>query len=285
MTHTSADQLQRFSFDETVIRGEIAHLNHSFQDVLNRHRYPSVVARPLGQLMAATALMSASLKFKGRLTLQVRLSGNISLLQAETDEQGQLRAIARYDTEQMEKELILDDGQLVITLEPDQGQRYQGIVAIQGGNIASALESYFEQSEQLPTRFWLASDEQSAAGLMLQRMPETTAASHSPEDWQRIVHLASTVKDQELLALDTETLLHRLYHEETLRLYPASALKFYCTCSKPRLANALRQLGLDELNDMLTETPSISINCDFCGQHYSFDRTDVDALFAEQKLH
>jgi molecular chaperone Hsp33 len=285
MTHTSADQLQRFSFDETVIRGEIAHLNHSFQDVLNRHRYPSVVARPLGQLMAATALMSASLKFKGRLTLQVRLSGNISLLQAETDEQGQLRAIARYDTEQMEKELILDDGQLVITLEPDQGQRYQGIVAIQGGNIASALESYFEQSEQLPTRFWLASDEQSATGLMLQRMPETTAASHSPEDWQRIVHLASTVKDQELLTLDTETLLHRLYHEETLRLYPASALKFYCTCSKPRLANALRQLGLDELNDMLTETPSISINCDFCGQHYSFDRTDVDALFAEQKLH
>ncbi|MFL0807919.1 MAG: Hsp33 family molecular chaperone HslO [Oceanobacter sp.] len=285
MTHTSADQLQRFSFDETVIRGEIAHLNHSFQDVLNRHRYPSVVARPLGQLMAATALMSASLKFKGRLTLQVRLSGNISLLQAETDEQGQLRAIARYDTEQMEKELILDDGQLVITLEPDQGQRYQGIVAIQGGNIASALESYFEQSEQLPTRFWLASDEQSAAGLMLQRMPETTAASHSPEDWQRIVHLASTVKGQELLTLDTETLLHRLYHEETLRLYPASALKFYCTCSKPRLANALRQLGLDELNDMLTETPSISINCDFCGQHYSFDRTDVDALFAEQKLH
>jgi len=285
MTHTSADQLQRFSFDETVIRGEIAHLNHSFQDVLNRHRYPSVVARPLGQLMAATALMSASLKFKGRLTLQVRLTGNISLLQAETDEQGQLRAIARYDTEQMEKELILDDGQLVITLEPDQGQRYQGIVAIQGGNIASALESYFEQSEQLPTRFWLASDEQSAAGLMLQRMPETTAASHSPEDWQRIVHLASTVKGQELLTLDTETLLHRLYHEETLRLYPASALKFYCTCSKPRLANALRQLGLDELNDMLTETPSISINCDFCGQHYSFDRTDVDALFAEQKLH
>ncbi len=285
MTHTSADQLQRFSFDETVIRGEIAHLNHSFQDVLNRHRYPSVVARPLGQLMAATALMSASLKFKGRLTLQVRLSGNISLLQAEADEQGQLRAIARYDTEQMEKELILDDGQLVITLEPDQGQRYQGIVAIQGGNIASALESYFEQSEQLPTRFWLASDEQSAAGLMLQRMPETTAASHSPEDWQRIVHLASTVKDQELLTLDTETLLHRLYHEETLRLYPASALKFYCTCSKPRLANALRQLGLDELNDMLAETPDISINCDFCGQHYSFDRADVDALFAEQKLH
>lgn len=285
MTHTSADQLQRFSFDETVIRGEIAHLNHSFQDVLNRHRYPSVVARPLGQLMAATALMSASLKFKGRLTLQVRLTGNISLLQAETDEQGQLRAIARYDTEQMEKELILDDGQLVITLEPDQGQRYQGIVAIQGGNIASALESYFEQSEQLPTRFWLASDEQSAAGLMVQRMPETTAASHSPEDWQRIVHLASTVKDQELLTLDTETLLHRLYHEETLRLYPASALKFYCTCSKPRLANALRQLGLDELNGMLAETPSISINCDFCGQHYSFDRADVDALFAEQKLH
>lgn len=285
MTHTSADQLQRFSFDETVIRGEIAHLNHSYQDVLSRHRYPSVVARPLGQLMAATALMSASLKFKGRLTLQVRLTGNISLLQAETDDQGQLRAIARYDTEQMDDELLLDDGQLVITLEPEQGQRYQGIVAIEGGNIASALERYFEQSEQLPTHFWLTCDEESAAGFMLQRMPETTTATHDPEDWQRIVHLASTIKDQELLTLNNETLLHRLYHEEALRLYPASPLKFHCTCSKPRLATALRQLGQAELNNMLEETPKIAITCDFCDQHYSFDRDDVDALFSEQKLH
>merc|ERR1711879_15920 len=257
MTHTSADQLHRFSFDETVIRGEVAHLDSTYQEILSRHQYPTVVAQPLGELMAATALMSASLKFKGRLTLQIRMTGGISLLQAETDEQGQLRAIARYEKEQAPDSLLLTDGQLVITLEPDQGQRYQGIVATPAGHIAAALEAYFEQSEQLPSRFWLACDGHSAAGLMLQRMPETTTEKHNPEDWNRISHLASTVKNAELLSLSTETLLHRLYHEEILRLYPASALRFYCTCSKKRLGNALKQLGRDELNDMLSETPKI----------------------------
>lgn len=285
MTHSSADLLQRFSFDDTVIRGEIAHLNATYQEVLDRHQYPDVVARPLGELMAATALLSTTLKFKGRLTLQVRLPGNVSLLQSETDEQGRLRAIARYDTEQASDELTLADGQLVITLEPEQGQRYQGIVAIDGGNIAQALENYFEQSEQLPTRFWLASDASCAAGFMLQRMPETTTAQHNPEDWNRIHHLATTLKNDELLLLDNETLLHRLYHEEEIRIYPASKLDFYCTCSRPRLANALRQLGEAELRTILEESGHIEINCDFCQQQYLFHTADVDDLFAQSKLH
>ena len=284
MASSSADQLQRFSFDDNPIRGEIAHINASFREVLQRHQYPAHISQVLGELMAATALMSASLKFKGRLTLQIRLPGHISLLQAETSDEGDLRAIARYDVEQPESELVFEDGHLVMTVEPEQGQRYQGIIAINGGNVAAALEDYFTQSEQLPTRFWLRANADSAAGLMLQKLPSKETEA-DVDAWDRISHLASTVKTEELLELATEDLLHRLYHEEVLRLHPASALQFKCTCSRPRLADALHQLGYEELAHMLAESAPISITCDFCQQHYIFTETDVNALFPERKLH
>ncbi|MCY0964963.1 Hsp33 family molecular chaperone HslO [Parathalassolituus penaei] len=284
MSLSSADQLQRFSFDDTPIRGEIAHINESFREVLKRHQYPAHISKVLGELMAATALMSASLKFKGRLTLQIRLPGNISLLQAETSDQGELRAIARYDVDQPESELVFEDGHLVMTIEPEQGQRYQGIISINAGNVAAALEDYFTQSEQLPTRFWLSANADSAAGLMLQKLPSQQTEA-DVDAWDRISHLASTVRPAELLELETEELLHRLYHEEVLRLHPAAALCFKCTCSRPRLADALHQLGYAELASMLAESAPISITCDFCQQHYEFSQADVDGLFPERNLH
>lgn len=279
----TADQLQRFSFDGTNIRGEITHLNDSYREVLKRHQYPDVIARAVGELMAATALMSATLKFAGRLTLQVRLTGNVSLLQAETSEQGELRAIARYDDQLSNDELDFADGQLVITVEPEQGQRYQGITAISSGNIAQALTDYFEQSEQLGSRFWLSCDGDSAAGFMLQKMP--ASVDEDPDAWDRLTHLASTIKDEELLQLDFEQLLHRLYHEESVRLYPATALKFLCTCSQERIANALHQLGYDELHSIVSEQGSIAINCEFCQQLYRFESHDVEQLFPERQQH
>lgn len=279
----SADQLQRFSFDGTDIRGEVSHLNESYRDVLSRHQYPTPVAIALGQLMAATALLSANLKFAGRLTLQVRLLGNVSLLQAETSEKGELRAIARYDDNNVDEELVIADGQLVITIEPDQGQRYQGITAIQQGNIAAAMEEYFVQSEQLPSRFWLECDGENAAGLMLQKMP--SIASDDVDAWDRLTHLASTVRAEELLHLNNDVLLHRLYHEEAIRLYPVSALRFFCTCSKERLANALMQLGQQELNNIIAEQHKIEVNCEFCKQAYSFDQQQVNELFIDQQIH
>ncbi len=283
MSEISRDALQRFSFDNTDLRGEIAHLDDSWREVIRRHQYPQIVRRSLGELMAATALLSSNLKFAGRLTLQARLPGNVSLLQAETSDQGQLRAIARYDHDSSEADLSFADGHLVITIEPEQGQKYQGITAISGGNIAAALEEYFTQSEQLATRFWLACGNNSAAGLMVQKMP---AAANDDEDaWDRISHLASTVKDEELLQLPAEELLHRLFHEEQTRVYPASALSFFCTCSKDRTATALHQLGYDELQSMLHELGQIDITCEFCQQHYVFDEQDINELFPERNLH
>ena len=281
-TPNSADSLQRFSFDNTNIRGELAHVNASYREVLKRHQYPTLIAKAVGELMSATALLSANLKFTGRLTLQIRLPGNISLLQAETSDKGQLRAIARYEEGTEESELSFDDGQMIITIEPEVGQRYQGITLIKGGNVAGALEDYFEQSEQLGSRFWLACDGQNAAGFMLQQMP--SEQGDDPDAWDRLSHLASTIKDEELINLNNEVLLHRLYHEEQVRTYPASELSFFCTCSKDRIGNALHQLGKDELMQIIEEQGKISINCDFCKQAYSFDKEQVNELFPEQNL-
>lgn len=278
----SADSLQRFSFDHTNIRGELAHLNASYREVLKRHQYPPLIARSVGELMAATALLSANLKFAGRLTLQIRLTGNVSLLQAETSDKGQLRAIARYEDSADENALVLEDGQMIITMEPEVGQRYQGITLISGGDVAGALRDYFEQSEQLGTRFWLACDGENAAGLMLQQMP--SAEGDDPDAWNRLTHLASTIKEEELLNLNNDVLLHRLYHEEEVRTYPASELSFFCTCSKDRIGSALHQLGKAELMSVIKEQGKISINCDFCQQAYSFDQTQVEELFPEQNL-
>lgn len=281
-TTNSADSLQRFSFDNTNIRGELAHVNASYREVLKRHQYPTLIAKAVGELMSATALLSANLKFTGRLTLQIRLPGNISLLQAETSDKGQLRAIARYEEGTEESELSFADGQMIITIEPEVGQRYQGITLIKGGNVAGALEDYFEQSEQLGSRFWLACDGQNAAGFMLQQMP--SEEGDDPDAWDRLSHLASTIKDEELINLNNKVLLHRLYHEEQVRTYPASELSFFCTCSKDRIGNALHQLGKDELLQIIEEQGKISINCDFCKQAYSFDKEQVNELFPEQNL-
>ncbi|MEK9765936.1 MAG: Hsp33 family molecular chaperone HslO, partial [Thalassolituus sp.] len=250
--------------------------------VLKRHQYPALIAKAVGEQMAATALLSSNLKFAGRLTLQVRLTGNVTLLQAETTDKGQLRAIARYDENADASELIFSDGQMIITIEPEVGQRYQGITLIQGGNVAQALEEYFEQSEQLGSRFWLVCDGENAAGLMLQQMP--SAEGDDPDAWDRLGHLASTVKDEELLELNNDVLLHRLYHDEEVRIYPASELSFFCNCSKDRIGNALHQLGKTELQSIIDEMGKVSINCEFCQQAYSFDQIQIDELFPEQNL-
>ncbi|MGB1091664.1 MAG: Hsp33 family molecular chaperone HslO [Oceanobacter sp.] len=284
MSTSNTDELQRFSFDQAPIRGEIVHLQTSLSDALDRHTYPRAVAIELGELMAAAALLSANLKFEGRLTLQVRLPGPVSLLQAETDHQGKLRAIARYDENLIDTDIQFGKGQLVITLEPEQGQKYQGITLIEGGDISAALVNYFEQSEQLSTRIWLTCDGQQSAGFLLQKLP-ASSADKDEDAWSRITHLASTIKDDELLGLDNEVLLHRLYHEEVVRTYPATPLSFQCTCSRPRLEVALRQLGKEEVTKMIHETPVISINCEFCLQQYDFSQDDLGSIFPHQQLH
>lgn len=282
---SNLDSMQRFTFDETDVRGELVGLHKSLNAVLSKHDYPPALKVELGKLMAASALMSATLKYEGRLSLQVRLPGDVSLIQAETTNTGELRAIARYDeTKSAEIEQVeLRGGQLVITLEPAVGKPYQGIVPLDSNQLNEAFEHYFKQSEQLGSRFWLECDGTVASGFMLQQLPSSEQGD--ADAWDRLNHLAGTLKAEELLTLDNQTILHRLYHEEQVRLYDEENLKFACTCSKERIGNAIEKVGFEELMDVIAEQGKVSVDCQFCLQHYSFDKEQIGDLFPEKKLH
>ena len=282
-----ADFSQRFLFDDSDVRGELVALHESYQHVLAKHDYPPAVAQLLGELMAAAALLVGTLKFDGLLVLQARSSGAVPLLMVECSSARELRGIARYESAQLGElatlSELMPDGVLAITVEPTQGQRYQGIVDLEGADLAACLTNYFQTSEQLATRFWLHADGRRARGLLLQQLPADRLldADERQESWLHLLTLANTLSAEELLALDNETLLHRLYHEEALRLFEPNALSFRCSCSRERSANALVSLGLEDAENLVAEQGgAVVIDCQFCNERYSFDAADVAQLFA-----
>lgn len=286
---SSPDQTQRFLFDQSQIRGEITGLSQSYLDVLDKHNYPEPVQRLLGEFMAAVALLSDTLKFEGRLSLQVRGAGQVRMLMAECRNHEAVRAIAQYTDDFSDQAPLLGQGQMAITIEPDQGKRYQGIVPIDDDDqsLSRAVEDYFRQSEQIRTRLWLAADGQRAGGVLIQAMPESASEGslENPDTdaWDRVTHLADTLTDEELLQLDNPTLLHRLFHEEQLRLFESHELRFECTCSRERCANAILTLGEEEALNVVAEEGVLHSDCQFCHQQYRFDRDDITALFADYR--
>jgi molecular chaperone Hsp33 len=281
----SNDILQRFTFDHSHVRGELVGLKQTLADVFQRQTYPEPVNNLLGELLVAAALLSATVKIEGLLSLQIQTDGPVRLLLAETSHDGKLRGIARMDenTDLSESNLLGSKGQLIITIEPDKGRRYQGIVEIEEGNIAKSLEGYFRQSEQLDTHLWISCENGVAAGLFLQELPalgEVQEAMEVDDDaWNRLNQLAQTLRPDELLHLDNDEILHRLFHEEKVRLYDGQPLEFNCSCSKDRLSIALTQIGYAECQDIIDEQKKIRADCQFCGQHYSFSQSDVNGLF------
>lgn len=281
----SSDILQRFTFDHSHVRGELVGLNQTLTDIFQRQAYPEPVNNILGELLAAAALLSATVKIEGLLTLQIQTNGPVKILLAETTHDGKLRGIARLDDEQdlTQGDLLGDKGQLVITIEPNEGRRYQGIVPLEGDNIAQCIEGYFKQSEQLGTRIWLACEQGVAAGFLLQELPELGEIQEEldvDEDaWNRLTHLGSTIRNDELLHLNNNDMLYRLFNEEKVRMYDEEPLKFSCSCSKDRLSVALTQIGYVQCQDILDEQSKIRADCQFCGQHYSFTQDDVNGLF------
>lgn len=281
------DHTQRFLFDDTDVRGELVALGESYGHVLAKHPYPEPVAQLLGELLAAAALLVGTLKFDGLLILQARSAGAVPLLMVECSSDGDLRGIARYHADQVSPTAglreLMPEGMLTLTVDPRAGQRYQGIVGLEGETLATCLSDYFAQSEQLPTRFWLSADGRRARGLLLQALPperlkepEARAAS-----WQHLTTLADTLTAEEMLGLDNATLLHRLYHEEAVRLFDPRPLRFRCSCSRERSAAALVSLGQADAEQLLQEKGGeVVIDCQFCNQRYRFDAADVAQLFA-----
>lgn len=283
---SNTDQIQRLIFEEMPIRGILVGLEKSYAEVLNRHEYPLKVASLLGEMLTAASLLASTLKFEGRLSLMAKGSGAVSLLMAECNDKQQMRAIARWEGEvdqQANFGQLLGHGQLVITIEPEKGNRYQGIVPLDKPQLAQCLEDYFEQSEQLPTRIVLAADTHKAAGFLLQVLPGKGTDEDS-ENWNRITHLGSTLTSEELLTLDNETLLYRLYHEESVRFYEPSELSFHCDCSRERSLIALQSVPADELDDILQSDGEIRMDCQFCNEIYRFDQTDIGAIKGEPNV-
>lgn len=279
-----ADTLRRFIFENAPVRGEIVRLNATWRAVLERHDYPPVVRETLGEYLAAAALLSGTIKYDGSLIMQIRGTGPITTLVAECTSQRTLRGLARWSGDIALGSLseLTGAGNLVITIDPGPDlQRYQGIVNLEGNNIAQALGHYLERSEQLKTQLWLVANESLAVGMLLQRLPDTAAHAGQDEDlWNRVQQLAATVTPEELLTLSPAELLRRLFNEEDLRVFEAEPMSFRCTCSRDRVRNMLRALGPDEVHDILKEQGAVSITCEYCNQNYRFDAVDAEQIFA-----
>lgn len=314
---SNPDTLQKFLFDAAPVRGELVRIASTWQEVLNRHAYPEPVRRVLGEMVAAAALLSANLKFNGALVMQVHGDGPVRMLVVECLSDLSLRATAKI----AEGAEIADDatlkqlvnvhgkGRFAITLDPQDKlpgqQAYQGIVPLadEHGPLATmteVLEHYMQASEQLDTRLWLASNDQVAAGMLLQKLPsyggtagaqigETGTAlteegqGQDLDTWDRACQLGATLKEEELLAELPETLLRRLFWEELenagLRVFEPMTPHFQCSCSREKVAGMLQTLGQDEIEGIIAERGEVEIHCDFCGQRYAFDPVDAAQLF------
>jgi molecular chaperone Hsp33 len=279
-----SDNLQRFIFDNAPVRGEWVHLTQSWQQVLIRRDYPPAIQRLLGEMMAAAALLTATVKIKGRLVLQIKSAGPVTLMMAECTSDNTLRSFAQWDGDVNDDASLTDitgEGTLAITIDVEGSkQPYQGVVGLQGNSISDVLETYFKQSEQLETKIWLAASANAVSGLFLQQLPSVEIEKDQDgESWSRLSQLAATVTPTELLDLGVGTLLHRLFHEEECRLLSSTELSFACSCSRERVADTISLLGENDANDLLAEQGNIEVACEFCNEHYYFDKVDVAATF------
>jgi molecular chaperone Hsp33 len=276
----NGDHLQRLLLEQANVRCVIAHVDHVYRAVLERGRYPDLLARTLGESLVVAALCSSGVKFEGRISLQLRASGALKLLMADCTDAGGMRALARFDPEQMlgmqDFAEMASGGVLTMTVEPaGAGRMWQGIVPVEGAGMADAVAAYFDQSEQLPTRVVLAVTEGRAAGALVQRLPGTASDA---DGWNRACKLLDTVDADELLDTDAETLMQRLFHEERRRLFPARPLQFHCPCSRERVARVLRGLGAAELDELIEAQGEVEVSCEFCNEQYRFDALDVQRV-------
>lgn len=275
------DTLQRFVMEHAPVRGEVVHLDATWRAVLARCDYPPAVRNLLGEMMAACALLAATLKFKGALVMQMEGDGPIALLVVECTSERTLRATAKWRGEAAPGSVreLLGRGRFAITIAQDERQPYQGIVELEGSTVAEALEHFMQRSEQIDTRLWLAVTGERATGMLLQKLPQPDAGED--EAWNHATQLAATVSRDELLTLDAEMLVRRLYHGEDVRLFKPRPVRFHCTCSAERVGAMLRMLGRKEVDSIVQEHGQVEVHCDFCGRRYVFDAADAGGLFAQ----
>jgi len=288
------DTLQKFMVENAPVRGELVEISTTWQHILARRDYPVAVKKLLGEMLSAAALLSANLKFNGMIVMQIHGDGPVRLLVVECDSELRLRATAKIvDGAEVADDATLEqlvnangEGRFAITLDPKDKmpgqQAYQGIVPLDGDNIATVIENYMLRSEQLDTKLWLAADATVARGVLLQKLP-TVGGKNAPveelETWNRLSMLGNTLRTEEMLNTDIETLMHRLFWEETIRVFEPEHPEFHCSCSREKVGNMLKMLGQAEIDEALASEGKLEIDCDFCGLHYEFDAVDCAHLF------
>ncbi|CAM3777684.1 Hsp33 family molecular chaperone [Rouxiella silvae] len=278
------DQLHRYLFTHHAVRGELVSLSETFQQIVAGHDYPAEVQNLLGEMLVATSLLTATLKFDGDITVQLQGDGPLKLAVINGNNLQEMRGVARLQgdiaADSTLKQMI-GNGYMVITIAPSEGERYQGVVGLEGETLAECLEDYFMRSEQLPTRIFIRTGESegkaAAGGMLLQVLP---AQETDAEEFSHLAQLTTTIKAEELFSLPANEVLYRLYHQEEVTLYEPQDVSFKCTCSRQRCADALLTLPDAEVLEMLEEDEKIDMHCDYCGNHYVFDAMDLVAIRA-----
>lgn len=289
------DRVRRFIFERQPVRGHWVHLTSAWRELRAHAHYPQPVEELLGEAVAAAVLLASSLKFRGTLTFQLQGSGAVRLLVAQCTHEFHLRALARYEESEVAElpadgrgasvfsALVGSGGRITVTIEADEkGTRYQGVVPLEGSSLSESLEAYFGTSEQLPTRVQVVADTEGCAGLLVQKMPETAAASGSDDSaWVDAERWVGRLQPAELLATPVEKLLEHAFPGYDLRLFRGAAVQFECRCGEGRVATLLRALGEEEVREVLREQGSVTVTCEFCQRPYRFETADVDALFVQ----
>ena len=288
MTELTADQdaVRRYLCDDAPdARLITVRLGKAKNDMLNHQNMPSAVKTLCEELVAAACILSHMLKFDGEMILQVKGSGPITMMVAECSSEGHVRSTAQWsevgDAHTFEN--LVGTGYLAVTIDPRQGERYQGIVPLESGSISGCINHYFENSEQLDTALWLASDQKTVGGLLIQRIPEEGGKpQRAHSNWETLSILAKTITDQELASEAGPLLIYKLFHELNPRGLDPWDIEFGCSCSKERSSRALKALGENEVRQMFAEQPSLSVDCHFCGRVYQYDQADLEWLLSDQ---
>jgi molecular chaperone Hsp33 len=300
---TPRDEVRRFIVENRPVRGHWVRLEGAWRELRAHRDYPQPVRELLGQAVAASVLLAATLKFRGQLTLQLQGNGAVSLLVAQCTHDYRLRAVARFDAEAVSvlsangasedpsgatdgifRRLVGSEGRIAVTVEADErNTRYQGIVPLSGDSLAGSLEAYFARSEQLPTRVLLAADGERGAGVLVQKLPEDAATDETQmrEIWEQAERGIERLSTEDLLRCPVEELLGRGFAAHDMRLFRGAPVQFECRCSHGRVTSLLRALGPDEVRDVLREQGSVTVTCEFCHRPYRFDAGDVEALFGD----
>lgn len=282
--------LNRYLFDGAHARGELVQLSTSYQSIIKHHNYPESVEKLLGELLCATCLLTATLKFEGDITVQLQGNGPIGYMSVNGDNQQQMRGIAKMtDPVQAEQAKSLQElmgkGTMIITIRPKQGDAYQGVVALDGDTIADCLAHYFDVSEQIPTKVWLFHNAEQVAGALVQLLPDGDGSNSNKEkqqnDFQHLCQLTNTIKPEEIFNLEAEALLYRLYHEEKVQLFEAQQVSYLCGCSAEKCLSAIAQMEPNEIKGILAEQGKVSITCDYCVTTYDFDELSLQSFISK----